>query len=67
MLGGKDTSKLTHDEKVALMGKPMVSETSRIQIRIRESKEFKVIHCYLLEIACLLEECRRSTFKIELL
>lgn len=31
------------DEKIALMGKPRLGEIYRCQVRIKESKEFKVI------------------------
>lgn len=33
---------LTPDEKVALLGKPRLGEITRVQIRVKESKEFKV-------------------------
>merc|ERR1719512_616817 len=36
-----DPSELTEEEKIALLGRPCLGETPRIQIRIRESKEFK--------------------------
>jgi solute carrier family 8 (sodium/calcium exchanger) len=40
-LDAKDPSELTEEEKIALLGRPCLGETPRIQIRIRESKEFK--------------------------
>lgn len=33
---------LTEEQKVAMLGRPRLGETTRIQIRIKESKEFKV-------------------------
>jgi len=40
-LDAKDPAELTEEEKIALLGRPCLGETPRIQIRIRESKEFK--------------------------
>jgi len=40
-LDAKDPETLTEEEKIALLGRPRLGETSRIQIRIKESKEFK--------------------------
>merc|ERR1719195_56540 len=40
-LDNKDPETLTEEEKIALLGRPRLGETSRIQIRIKESKEFK--------------------------
>jgi hypothetical protein len=33
---------LTEEEKIALLGRPRLGDVTKIQIRIRESKEFKV-------------------------
>ena len=33
---------LSEEEKVAMLGRPKLGETTRSQIRIKESKEFKV-------------------------
>lgn len=41
-LDAKDPETLTEDEKVALLGRPRLGDITKIQIRIRESKEFKV-------------------------
>ena len=43
MLDEKDPEDLTEEEKIALLGRPCCGTNTRIQIRIRESKEFKVI------------------------
>lgn len=40
-LDAKDPETLTEEEKVALLGRPCLGTNGRIQIRIRESKEFK--------------------------
>jgi len=40
-LDAKDPEDLTEDEKVALLGRPRLGDITKIQIRIRESKEFK--------------------------
>lgn len=39
---GRQPNSLSFDEKVALLGKPKLGEITRSQIRIKESKEFKV-------------------------
>lgn len=41
-LDAKDPETLTEEEKVALLGRPKLGDFIKIQIRIRESKEFKV-------------------------
>ena len=41
-IDAKDPDTLTEVEKVALLGRPCMGEITKIQIRIRESKEFKV-------------------------
>merc|ERR1712127_870447 len=41
ILDAKNPEDLTEDEKIALLGRPCLGTNSRIQIRIRESKEFK--------------------------
>jgi solute carrier family 8 (sodium/calcium exchanger) len=38
----KKPEELTEDDKMALLGKPKLGEVTRAQIRIKESKEFKV-------------------------
>jgi len=40
-LDAKDPETLTEEEKVALLGRPRLGDITKIQIRIRESKEFK--------------------------
>merc|ERR1712177_203226 len=41
ILDAKNPEDLTEEEKIALLGRPCLGANSRIQIRIRESKEFK--------------------------
>jgi len=41
ILDAKKPEDLTEEEKIALLGRPCLGNNSRIQIRIRESKEFK--------------------------
>merc|ERR1712083_1251828 len=38
---GKKPEDLTEEEKIALLGRPRLGDVTKIQIRIRESKEFK--------------------------
>lgn len=33
---------LSYDQKVSLLGRPKLGENTRLQIRVKESKEFKV-------------------------
>merc|ERR1712106_1282854 len=40
-LDAKSPEELTEEEKIALLGRPCLGANTRIQIRIRESKEFK--------------------------
>merc|ERR1712106_1078807 len=40
-LDAKSPEELTEEEKIALLGRPCLGVNTRIQIRIRESKEFK--------------------------
>merc|ERR1712147_515431 len=40
-LDNKNPEELTEEEKIALLGRPCLGANSRIQIRIKESKEFK--------------------------
>merc|ERR1711970_838826 len=41
ILDAKNPEDLTEEEKIALLGRPCLGTNTRIQIRIRESKEFK--------------------------
>ena len=41
-IDAKDPEALTEEEKIALLGRPVLGDVTKIQIRIRESKEFKV-------------------------
>ncbi len=41
-LDAKKPEELTEEEKIALLGRPRLGDVTKIQIRIRESKEFKV-------------------------
>ena len=43
-IDAKDPETLTEEEKIALLGRPVLGDVTKIQIRIRESKEFKVWH-----------------------
>lgn len=40
-LDAKDPEDLTEEEKIAMLGRPRLGDVTKIQIRIRESKEFK--------------------------
>ena len=42
VLDAKDPESLTEEEKIALLGRPCLGTNPKIQIRIKESKEFKV-------------------------
>ena len=50
-IDAKDPETLTEEEKIALLGRPRLGDITKIQIGIRESKEFKVyvnsVHCIL--------------------
>jgi len=41
ILDAKNPEDLTEEEKIALLGRPCLGQNTRIQIRIKESKEFK--------------------------
>lgn len=41
VLDAKDPESLTEEEKIALLGRPCLGTNGKVQIRIRESKEFK--------------------------
>ena len=47
-IDAKDPDTLTEVEKVALLGRPCLGDITKIQIRIRENKEFKVSFTYCL-------------------
>ena len=40
-LDAKKPEDLTEDEKIALLGRPRLGDVTKLQIRIKESKEFK--------------------------
>jgi solute carrier family 8 (sodium/calcium exchanger) len=42
ILDAKNPEDLTEEDKIALLGRPCLGTNAKIQIRIRESKEFKV-------------------------
>ena len=44
-IDAKDPETLTEVEKIALLGRPKLGDITKVQIRIKESKEFKV-HFY---------------------
>ena len=48
-IDAKDPETLTEEEKIALLGRPRLGDITKIQIRIRESKEFKVMIIILYE------------------
>ena len=48
-IDAKDPEALTEEEKIALLGRPVLGDVTKIQIRIRESKEFKVNFILFLE------------------
>ena len=41
-IDAKDPEELTEVEKIALLGRPRLGDHTKIQIRIKENKEFKV-------------------------
>ena len=41
-IDAKDPDQLTEVEKIALLGRPRLGDITKVQIRIKESKEFKV-------------------------
>ena len=41
-IDAKDPETLTEEEKIALLGRPRLGDITKISIRIKESKEFKV-------------------------
>ena len=45
-LDAKKPEDLTEEEKVALLGRPCLGDITKIQIRIKESKEFKVLQLF---------------------
>ena len=42
-LDGVQASSTEKEEKIALLGRPRLGDVTKIQIRIKESKEFKVV------------------------
>ena len=44
VLDAKDPEALTEEEKIALLGRPCLGTNGKVQIRIKESKEFKVLN-----------------------
>lgn len=42
ILDAKKPEDLTEEEKIALLGRPCLGQNTKLQIRIKESKEFKV-------------------------
>jgi hypothetical protein len=45
-LTNRPTEVLSYDQKVSLLGRPKLGENTRLQIRVKESKEFKVFILY---------------------
>lgn len=41
----KKQEDLTQEEKMALLGRPRLGDTIKTQLRVKESKEFKVHNC----------------------
>ena len=62
-LDAKDPETLTEEEKVALLGRPRLGDITKIQIRIRESKEFKVWHQtnweFVWPLLCVMHLCSK--------
>jgi solute carrier family 8 (sodium/calcium exchanger) len=42
----KRREELTEEEKMALLGRPRLGDITRAQVRVKESKEFKVSRMY---------------------
>lgn len=47
----KAPEELTDRDKMALMGRPKIGDITRAQLRIKESKEFKVIY-FVFHFVC---------------
>lgn len=62
----KNPEELTQDEKMALLGRPRLGDTVKAQLRVKESKEFKVNFLRLLSLSPLddlinfAEHCRQT-------
>ena len=41
-MSNRPANVLSEEQKVALLGRPKLGENTRLQIRVKESKEFKV-------------------------
>ena len=50
-IDAKDPETLTEEEKIALLGRPRLGDVTKIQIRIKESKEFKVFRKNVLKLS----------------
>jgi hypothetical protein len=50
----KKPEELTEDDKMAILGKPKLGEVIRAQIRIKESKEFKVSFQFTVISKCII-------------
>ena len=47
VLDAKAPEDLTEEEKTSMLGRPRLGDVTKIQIRIRESKEFKVCRLHV--------------------
>lgn len=54
----KKPEERTEEEKLAMLGKPRLGDISRAQIRIKESKEFKVSDRKILKKLHFQVKCR---------
>lgn len=46
----KSPEELTERDKIALMGRPRIGDIHRAQLRVKESKEFKVCYRYYIRL-----------------
>lgn len=59
----KAPEELTDQDRMALMGRPKIGDIARAQLRIKESKEFKVI--YFDSCWCSVEICMTNNYDFE--
>lgn len=68
----KKPEELTEEDKMALLGKPKLGEVTRAQIRVKESKEFKVSYKFKIssftkdhfKISCFIFDPYHLTFEM---
>lgn len=63
-LSNRPANVLSEEQKVALLGRPKLGENTRLQIRVKESKEFKVRRPSLFHArrVLILGQCRCDMF-----